>query len=442
MRTDPMCVVVFLCFLTATASADDWPQWLGPGQASTWQEDGIVKEFPSDGLPIRWRVPVELGYAGPAVADGRVYVMDYVPTAGEVTNNPGGRDKLQGRERIQCFASDTGEQIWEQSYEQPYDVSFGGGPRCTPSVEQGRVYTLGAEGKLSCLDAQDGNIIWQRDFKEEYGVETPQWGFSAHPLVHGDRLFCVVGGEGSVVVAFDKDTGQEIWRALSAPEPGYCGPTMIEHAGAKQLLVWHPESVNGLDPDTGEVHWSVPLRPNSGMSISPPRKYGDYLYASGYGDVAVLLELAADRPDVEVVWRGNPKNAVYSANSPAFLEQGMIYGTDLELGALMGVRMSDGERLWQTFEPTTGGQRRARYGTAFLVQHEDRYFLFSETGDLILAQLSPKGYEEISRFHVLDPTERIFGRDVVWSHPAFAMRCIFARNDKELVCVSLASDRS
>ena len=162
---------------------------------------------------------------------------------------------------------------------------------------------------------------------------------------------------------------------------------------------------------------------------------------TAYGDAGVLLKLDDTRPAAEVVWRGKPKTAIYCATSTPFLEDGMIYGCDISTGTLMGVRIKDGERLWQTREPTTGGTRRARYGTAFLVKHEDRFFLFNEKGDLILAKLSPKGYEEISRFHVLEPTNQTFGRPVVWSHPAFAQRCVFARNDKELVRVSLAAKR-
>ena len=97
-------------------------------------------------------------------------------------------------------------------------------------------------------------MIWSKDFAKDYGAATPIWGVAAHPLVDGDVLYCVVGGEGSVAVAFDKDTGRELWRALSASEPGYCPPTMIEHAGAKQLLIWHAEAVNSLDPRTGKVY--------------------------------------------------------------------------------------------------------------------------------------------------------------------------------------------
>jgi outer membrane protein assembly factor BamB len=293
---------------------------------------------------------------------------------------------------------------------------------------------------LSCLDAQTGKLVWSKDFVKDYGAKTPFWGVAAHPLVDGDLLFCVVGGSDSVAVAFDKRTGREVWRALSAEQQGYCPPTMIEHGGRKQLIIWHGESLNGLDPASGKVFWSVPLKSSHGMSITTPRQLGPYLLASGYDDVGVLLKLDDTKPAAEVVWRGKASNAVYCANSTPFLEEGTVYGCDVGTGALMGVRLADGKRLWQTLEPTTGGSRRGRYGTAFLVKHADRFFLFSETGDLILAKLSPQGYTEISRFKVLEPTNKVFERTVVWSHPAFAARSVFARNDKELVRVSLAAE--
>jgi outer membrane protein assembly factor BamB len=250
----------------------------------------------------------------------------------------------------------------------------------------------------------------------------------------------VVGGKGSVAVAFDKMTGRELWRAISANEPGYCPPTMIEHAGTKQLLIWDINKLNSLNPKNGDVYWQVPLKPGYGMPITAPRKAGDLLYASGIGSQSALLQLDSTKPGASELWRGKPKTSIYSCNSTPFLSDGMIYGVDCQVGNFMGVRLSDGERVWETFEPTTGGTRRASHGTAFVVRHQDRYFLFNEKGDLILANLSPKGYEELGRFHVLDPTNECFGRDVVWSHPAFANKSVFARNDKELVCVDLAAD--
>lgn len=427
--------------LPASTSADDWPQWLGPNRDSVWREAGIVDKFPDDGLKVNWRVPVELGYSGPAVKGNRVFLMDYVKTSGKVTNNPGGPDKLEGRERILCFSATTGETLWEHAYDRPYAVSYGSGPRATPTVDGENVFALGAEGNLTCLKTSNGDVVWSKDLKTEYKVATPIWGFCAHPLVVGDLIYVLVGGTNQVAVALDKNTGKEVWKALSNKLPGYCPPTLIEHGGKSQLIIWHPESINSLNPATGESYWSIPLKPSYSMSITAPRLSGDQLFASGIGSAGALLKLNPDKPSAEVVWRGKPKNAVYCCNSTPFIQDGVIYGNDCQVGNLMAVDLKDGERLWESFKPTTGGSRRASHGTVYVVKHEDRFFLFSETGDLILAKLSPKAYEEISRFHVLEPTNECFGRKVVWSHPAFAQRSVFARNDKELVRVDLSASK-
>ena len=431
----PLLVVL----LSSFACGDDWPQWLGPNRDGVFKETGIIQSIPTRGLPVKWRVPVKHGYSGPAVADGRVFVMDYDIESGKLVNNPGGINKLTGKERILCFATDTGDLLWEHSYDQPYSISYAGGPRCTPTIDQGKVYTLGAEGKLSCLDATNGEMIWEKSLTAEYDTTTAHWGYASHPLVEGDMVYTIVGGDGSVCVAFDKHTGQEVWTALSAPEPGYCSPTMITHGGAKQLLIWHPDSLNSLNPKTGQVFWSIPLRPNHNMSIMGPRKWGSYLYASAIGNISALMKLDDDQPKAEIVWRGNAKTSVYCSNSTPFLEDGMIYGCDVETGALIGAELNDGARLWQTTQPTDNSERRTRHATVFLVKHEDRFFLFNELGDFIIAKLSRNGYEEQGRFHVLEPTNETFGRKVVWSHPAFAEQCLFARNDEELVCVDLAA---
>ena len=428
--------VVVLVLVPLVARADDWPQWLGPQRDSVWRETGIVEQIPDDGLPVVWRSEVGLGYSGPAVADGRVYLMDYLLESGKVTNNPGGRDKLTGKERVLCLDAKTGDPIWEHSYDRPYLVSYGGGPRCTPTVSDGKVYALGAEGNLWCLDAKSGKVIWDVDFVKDFGAKTPMWGVAAHPLVDGDLLHCVAGGEGSVAVALNKNTGEVVWKALSAREPGYCPPSIIEHAGARQLLIWHSDSLNSLNPKNGEVYWTVPLKPLYGMAIATPRKFESYLLASNYG-VAALLELDDTKPGAEIVWRGQPKDAIYSANVTPFIEDGTIYGCDIETGALMGVDLMDKTRLWETFGPTFGGKRRTRYGTAFVVKNGRQFVLFNEKGDLILAKLTRQGYEETGRFHVLEPTTATFGRQIVWSHPAYANRCLYARNDKEIVCVDL-----
>jgi len=428
--------------LDSAAVADDWPQWLGPHRDGVWHEDGIVDSIPEGGLPVRWRVPVKGGYSGPAVADGRVYLTDYERTEGELANDPNGRTELSGRERVLCFDANDGSLLWKHEYDCPYSLSYASGPRCTPTVDQGRVYTLGAEGNLLCFDAKTGDVLWEKNFTRDYAAPTPIWGFCGHPLIDGDQLICVVGGEGSVVVSFEKTTGKELWRQGTASEAGYCPPTIITSAGVRQLLIWDADKLSGLVPETGEPLWSQPLKPGYGMAITAPRvadtPQGQVLFASGIGRVGALYQLSADTPAATVLWRGEPKTAVYSANTTPYIEGSTLYGCDCETGFLTAVDLSTGERLWETLEPTMGTGRRGRHGTAFLIRHQDRTWLMSETGDLILAHLSPTGYEELSRMHILDPTNECFGREVVWSHPAFANRCIFARNDRELVCVSAA----
>jgi outer membrane protein assembly factor BamB len=425
--------------LIPTAVADDWPQWLGPGRDSTWRESGIITDFPADGPKVRWRTSIASGYSGPAVAGGKVFVMDFVATGGRNTLDFNNRDQRQGTERILCLDAVSGKQLWSHSYPCSYNMSYATGPRCTPTVAGNRVFTLGAEGNLLCLNTETGKVAWSHDLKKEYRVDTPMWGFCGHPLVDGRRLICLVGGVGSVAVAFDKDSGKEIWRSLTAREPGYCPPTIVQVGKSKQLVIWHAESLNGLDPATGKVFWSVPLVPSFGMAISTPRLAGDLLFAGGIHRECVVLRLSADPPAAEEVWRGSSKTGVYCANSTPMLADGMIYGCDCNTGHMRGVRLATGERVWETLVPTAGGEQRAPHGTAFIVRHEDRYFLFNETGHLILARLSPEGYDEINRVSLLEPTGSAFGRSVVWSHPAFANRCVYARNDKEIVCASLAA---
>lgn len=421
-----------------SASASDWPQWLGPNRASVWNETGVIKEFPQGGPPVKWRTPIAYGYSGPAVVDGRVYLTDYVRDSGDVANDPSVRNTLNGKERIVCLSAKTGEEIWQHSYDCPYEISYPQGPRCTPTVDSGKVYTLGAEGDLVCLNAENGDDVWSKNLKKEYDVKSPIWGFCAHPLVVGDLLYTLAGGENSTAIALNKNTGEEVWTAISSDDPGYCPPTLIAAGGKQQLLVWDPQNLNSVDPLTGESFWSLPLQPQYGMSITVPRQLGNQLFVSGIGRVGALFKLDKNKPGASVVWKGERNSAIYSANSTPFLEDGMMYGTDCHQGSLIGARLKDGKRMWETFAATTGGKRRAGHGTAFLVKHDDRFFIFAETGDLIIAKLSPEKYDEVSRFHVVDPTNEAFGREVVWTHPAFADRCAFIRNDKEIVCVDLA----
>ena len=432
-----------LAFLQANVLADDWPQWLGSERDAVWREKGIVEKLPADELKIRWRVPIGGGYAGPAVAKGRVYVMDRQLAEG--ASNPGNafsRGEIPGRERVLCLNETDGKVLWEHAYDCVYTVSYASGPRATPVVHEGKVYTLGSEGNLHCLDAEKGTVLWARDFKKDFGVKTPMWGFAGHPLVDGNKVFCLVGGDGSTAVAFDKDTGEELWRALSAQEPGYAPPMIYEFAGKRQLIIWHPEAVNGLDPETGKVFWTHRHAPpvRAGMTIPTPRKIGDLLFLTSFYNGSVLLRMNSGEPSV--VWQSKKvsekdTDGLHSVMATPLIENGHIY-SPCSYGQFRCLKLETGERLWETFAPTSG--KSERWGHAFVVKNGDRAFLFSEQGDLIIAKLTPEKYEEISRARLLQPDNRDPRRLVVWSHPAFANRSVYARNDHELVCASLAQE--
>jgi outer membrane protein assembly factor BamB len=210
---------------------------------------------------------------------------------------------------------------------------------------------------------------------------------------------------------------------------------IYDAGGTRQLIIWHAEAVNGLDPETGKVHWSEPVESYQGMSISTPVKRGDHLFVTAYPRTAVMLRLDPARPAATVLWRGGPKTGVNSVFSTPHIEDGHVYGVQSG-GLLCCVKADTGERLWQDMK---AHGRPAASAEIFLVKNGDRYFLFNEKGDLIIARLSPQGYEELSRAHLLEATSTGFGRAVLWSHPAFANKCAYLRNDKELICVSLAA---
>ena len=428
-----------LCALAPNCVGEDWPGWMGKNRDSVSHETGLLRAIPADGLKTLWRTPIAGGYAGPAVAGGRVVVTDYVVKSGKNTNNSGSRDKQEGTERVLCLDADTGEQLWEHSYDRPYFISYGNGPRATPMIDGDRVYTLGAEGDLLCLRLDNGKVQWSKSLPAEYKFETSIWGHAAHPLVHGELLFCLAGGEGSVAIALDKHTGEEKWRALTASEPGYCAPSLMKVGDKQQLVIWTADTLNGLEPSTGKVNWSTPLKPSYGMSIAVPRSFGNKIYAGGIGEVGAMFEVAADGNSIKELWRGKARTSVYPSNAPVYFDGKTIYGADNGSGKFIAASAADGSRLWETFEPTSGGTRRASHGTAFVVRNEDRFWIFSETGDLILAELTPEAYRELGRAHVIEPTSDTFGRAVVWSHPAFANRRAFIRNDQQIICVDIAA---
>jgi outer membrane protein assembly factor BamB len=423
-----MVSVAILGAVAAPARADDWPQYRGPKRDGVWREQGIVERFSGPQLPIKWRVTVSNGYSSPTVADGRVFVTDRVT-------------EPKSQERVHCFAAADGKPLWSHVYDANYGgVQVPNGPRASVTVDEGRAYSLGTVGHLFCFEAATGKVLWGRDLQKEYRIRMPDWGIAAAPLVEKELLILHVGGEdGACFVALDKKTGQERWKALN-DRPSYSPPVLIEQADQRVLVCWTAERLAGLDPMTGKLHWEYPFPSKMNIDqVVMPVVSGDLLYVSAVYEGSLMLRLAKDRLAVEQVWERNlqtPRETdgiqILMANPLLF--EGHVFGINY-FGELRCLDALTGKRVWEN----TTIMPRANWATAHLIRHGSRTWLFNEKGQLIIANVSPKGYEEISRTQLIRPTMGQLNQrgGVCWSHPAFANQHVFVRNDEELVCASL-----
>ena len=413
------------------AWADEWPQWRGPRRDGTWNETGLVEKFASSELKPRWRAKIGSGYSGPTVADGRVYVTDR-------------RFEPRQIERVHCFDWKTGEPIWMHDYKCEYrGVGYEAGPRASVTIDEGRAYSLGAMGHLFCFDAADGTVLWHKDLNRKYEIRMPIWGIAASPLIEQGLVIVQIGGAGEAcLVAFDKLTGAEKWRALS-DEASYSAPIMIEQAGRRVLVCWTGGNVVGLDAPTGKVHWQHPFQPTRMViSIATPVVDADRLFVSSFYDGSLMLKLDRNQLAVEPIWRRlgpdeKKTDSLHCMIGTPVLEGDYVYGVD-SYGELRCLDANTGDRIWESQKPTP----RARWSTIHMVKNHDKFWMFNERGELIISKLSPKGYEEISRAKLIEPTQVQLAQrgGVCWSHPAFAYKHVFARNDEELVAADLSAE--
>ena len=440
-----MLVCVFAaCAQAVSVSAEDWPQWRGTDRLALWQETGIVGELP-DVLSVKWSTELRSGYSGPAVANGRIFISDWL-------EDPDSRT-LDGTERALAIDEQTGEILWFHEWQTSYrmlSISYAIGPRATPTVDDDRVYFVGGTGRLFCLDAATGRVLWEKDYVAEYDTSVPVWGIVSGPLVDGELLITVVGGEPDAgVVAFNKFTGEEVWRAITVgSEMGYAQPVIYEAGGVRQLIIWHPLALASLNPVTGEQYWEEPWDVSMGVTVATPVRTGDYLLVSQFFNGSMMMRLNSDRPDATMLWKGQSRSelpgetdTIHAMVTTPLIIGDHVYGVD-SYGELRGLDARTGERLWMSPDMTA----QVRWSTAFLVRHGDRYLVNNDEGFLISAQFTPTGYVELSRTRLIEPTSSsgtrtphgsISERIVNWSHPAYANGHIVHRNDEKLIRASL-----
>ena len=287
---------------------------------------------------------------------------------------------------------------------------------------------------LLCLDAVTGRVLWHNNLPKQYQTKEDLRGFSCSPLIESNLLVIAIAKSPQAsIVAFDKDSGRQVWESLDEI-PSNSSPIAIVSAGRRQLIVWAYKSVAALDPASGKILWRENVNTGPTYTVATPVWKEDRLLLGG-----LMLKLTSDKPGVSVLWPDEmrPSKIHVSDTSTPLLQDGLVFSPTSK-GQLLCLDAATGKQLWQAdhlTEPLGGASIHLTAAPGI-----DRVYLYTDRGDLILSRLTKARYEEISRYHLLDPTQQYGARKMAWPPPAYADRCVFARSDEQLVCASLAAE--
>lgn len=405
----------------ATTTPDDFSEFLGPERRGRVDRVAIVPDWTAHPPRMLWRQPIGAGWGGFAIVNGMAVTMEQ---RGE-------------QELVTCYEAATGNVVWSHATEGRHQTLMGGvGPRSTPTIENGRVYTQGAFGTVLCLDGANGEAIWRQELTELYGVvrgddvKAIAWGRSASPLIVDNLLVVPAGGplDGPHVslVAFDKETGERVWEAGDR-QVSYSSPALSLLAGKRQILIVNEDNASGHDPETGRLLWEVdwPGKSNANASVSqavpvPPNRF---FLSKGYGGGAGLFELAAsgdDHFEVHEVWRSPRVLKTKFCN--VVMHDGHVYG--LSDGILQCIELATGNRVW----------KGARYGHGQILGVRDHLIVQQEDGEVALVEATPEAFREIAQIAALD------GK--TWNNPSLYGNLLLVRNSEQAACFELVTESS
>jgi outer membrane protein assembly factor BamB len=390
----------------------DWPQFLGPNRDSTSPDP--VEAWKGE-LKAAWRRPVGDAHSSPVVSGGVAYAF-YQPSG-------------KNADALAAFDASSGQPLWEKSYDRAeFNPPFGKGPRSTPAVVGGKVYTLGNTGVLACWDATSGAIVWQVDTLKDFGAKNLFFGVSTSPLIEGDHVIVMVGGKGAGIVAFDKSSGKVAWKATDDPA-SYASPIATGTGPDRQLVFLTGSHLRGLSP-AGKELWSYPFEAKVGAIIeasTTPVKVGDLLVGGSVtaGSVGLRVSAADGQFTPTEVWK-NEKLTCYFSTPVAvgdylYMATGTASVTKPAV-TLRCVEAKSGKVAWE--RPNVG-----KYHAALVRTGNGKLLMLDDTGFLTLLDPDPKGYKELARSKVCGPT---------WAHPALVGSRVYLRDEKELICVPLA----
>jgi outer membrane protein assembly factor BamB len=401
--------------LSSRGWAADWPQFLGPQRNGIYDGADLAEEWPTKGPQVLWQKSVGHGFSGPVVANGKLILFT----------------RAADQETVTCFNAASGDAVWTFAYPTTYDDDFGfdNGPRATPAISEGRVYTLGAQGLLHCLDLPTGKKLWSADLQTQFQAGKGFFGIACSPLLEGVAVLLNIGGaKGAGIVALRKTDGKLLWKT-SNDEASYSSPVCASINGSRYALFLTREGLVGVDPATGQNAFDYSWHSRNRMSVNAatPLVIGNEIFVSAsYGTGAVLLRL--NGRNLEKVWAGDDRLSNHYATSVAL--KGFLYGihgrTDPGFSPppqLRCVELKTGKVAWQNDS----------IGAASLILAGGRLLILTAKGELVLANANPESFQPQAR-------ARIF-QDEVRAFPALAEGLFYARSKDQLVCLDLRRER-
>ncbi|MCA9123157.1 MAG: PQQ-like beta-propeller repeat protein [Planctomycetaceae bacterium] len=401
--------LIGLLFLhgVATAHEHDWPQHLGPDRNGISAERGLLDKWPAGAPKEVWRIKGGVGMSGLAISGGRLFTMV----------------QREGRQFVVALNAATGASIWQTPVASAYENAMGDGPRGTPTVAKGSVFVFTGQGILVALSAEDGRILWSHDSVAELRAETADYGMACSPLVVDGRVIVTVGAPNATVVAYDASSGELAW-ATGNETTGYSSPALLDVGGREQVVVHSGSAVLGLEPKSGVILWRYPYVTDFSCNIATPIEIDGKVFVSSgenHGCVLLALERDGEKFSVREVWSSQgPRSVLRNEWQTSILLDGYLYGMDNVGGAgpithLTCIDASTGERMWQ----------ETRFGKGNLIAADGKLFMSSLKGELIIARISPRGYDEIGRSIVIDSTRQA---------PALANGLLYLRDNNNIAC--------
>ncbi|UCG32991.1 MAG: PQQ-binding-like beta-propeller repeat protein [Phycisphaerales bacterium] len=387
--------MLIVCAFGLGVAHADWPNFRGARYDGISDETGFKTSW-NESLPQVWEREIGSGFSSFACLGDKVYTC-------------GTRSKKQV---IFCFEADTGKTVWRKDIEQEFPESTGGdGPRATPTVSDGRVYILGAQGTLWCFDAETGERVWKHGFSYP-----PKWGYSGSVLIEGN-LAIATGGQGDgALAALDKTTGQPVW-TCGEDIAGYATPYPFTFEDTRYVVGFAGTSAIIAEAETGRLVWQMPWKTDWDVNAATPIYHDGHLFlTSGYKTGCALFKLRkdGDKLAADQVWKTDALRCKFQT---PILYEGNLYGSDEQ--SLLCVDFMTGEKRWE--------QPRIKHGTVVLA---DGYLLLlTENGQLRIAKASPTAFEPLGTAEILS--------DRCWTVPVLHRGRLYARNLGRAVCYDL-----